>query len=85
MRLNRARRRAPAPLQAVLVNMRTGTAIRGALAARRPNALVLRSAAVAEEHEGGRVSWTKLDGEIVIPIENVDYYQSALDASLLND
>lgn len=73
------------PLMVVLVNLRSGTTLRGALVDERRNALVLRGAAVANVGDDRRISWTGLDGDVVIPMENVDYYQASLDASLLSD
>lgn len=72
------------PLQAVIVSAKTGQSIKGVLLDTRPDALVLRAAAVATVEQNGSVAWNALDGDVVIPMENIDFYQSGLDAAILD-
>lgn len=71
-------------LRFVAVTLQTGTVIRGALAAEGPNALILKAPAVAQfDQASGTVAWQPIDGEAVIPMENVDYYQTGIDAAAM--
>lgn len=80
-----ASRRTEQPLQTVIVSTKTGRSIRGALLERTRDALILRAASVATQDAQGRVEWHPLDGDSVVPMDNVDFYQDALDATLLDN
>jgi hypothetical protein len=71
-------------LPTVIVSTKTGSSIKGALVDRKRDALVLRAASVAAVDANGNVEWHALDGDVVIAMENVDFWQEGLDASLLD-
>lgn len=58
-------------LRTVIVNTRTDRAFRGVLWERKGAFLVLRNAELLK----GRGETAQLDGEVVIPAENVDFIQ----------
>ena len=58
-------------LRSVVVNTRTDRAFRGVLWRRRRGYLVLRNAEMLK----GRGETVPVDGEVVIPAENVDFIQ----------
>lgn len=72
------------PVNAVLVQTKTGGSIKGALVHRDRSALVLRAAAVLGPGPNQEEIWTKATGDLVIPMENVDYYQQSLPLDLLD-
>jgi hypothetical protein len=63
------------PLPSVAVSLKTGTSIRGVLIEHALDALVLRSASQATVGQNQQISWQPLAGDVVVPMENVDYYQ----------
>lgn len=77
------------PLPVVAVTTRLGTTITGRLRARDGLVLVVASAQKLDEPAAGSppnappVS-VPMDGDVVIPWANVDYWQQGLDAALLN-
>lgn len=72
-----------APLQTVVVNLKTGTVIKGVLVERAIDALVLRAASQANEGPNHRITWVSVGGEVVIPMENVDYWQAGAEPAIL--
>jgi small nuclear ribonucleoprotein (snRNP)-like protein len=58
-------------LRRVIVNTRSDRAFRGVLWARRGGYLVLRNAELLK----GRGEVVAMDGEVVVPVENVDFIQ----------
>lgn len=58
-------------LRTVIVNTNTDRAFRGVLWRRRRGFLVLRNAELLQ----GRGEATTVDGEVVVPAENVDFIQ----------
>jgi small nuclear ribonucleoprotein (snRNP)-like protein len=58
-------------LRQVVVNTKTDRSFRGVLWRKRAGYLVLRQAEVLK----GRGEMTAVDGEVVIPAENVDFIQ----------
>jgi hypothetical protein len=72
------------PLQAVVVTTRGGVVIRGALSHRYGDgSVVLKHAAISNRDQNGVLFWTPFDGEVVVPGDNIEYLQTALDASIL--
>ena len=72
-------------LAVVIVSTKTGQSIKGALVDQRRDALVLRAAAIADfDGPSQDVTWHTLDGDIVIPMENVDFWQDGLPAGMLD-
>jgi len=61
-------------LQRVIVNTKTDRTFRGVLWRRRGGYLVLRNAELLK----GRGETVPVDGEVVIPAENVDFMQVVL-------
>jgi hypothetical protein len=75
---------APVPdmaLELVVVSLKTGTDIKGLLRDHTPEGMVLTSATIAGE-ENGHVVWRQLVGEVVIPVDNIDYFQRRLPLEL---
>lgn len=62
------------PLRSVVVTTRSGHTLKGVLVDERRSSLVLRAAALADVQPQG-VSFTPLDGDVVIPMDNVDFWQ----------
>jgi hypothetical protein len=71
------------PLRAVAVTTATGSTIIGALVDARRDALVLRAARALGVDQNGNPKSEQLDGDVVIPMANVDYWQDALDPAVL--
>jgi small nuclear ribonucleoprotein (snRNP)-like protein len=71
------------PLEIVQVTTKNGTVIRGVLREQGANGMILTSAQIQSQDQNGRVMFIKMDGDVVIPTDNVDYYQAALPAALL--
>lgn len=72
------------PLNVVLVQTKTGNSIKGALVENRRDALVLRAAAVLTIGVNNAQTWEKAIGDLVIPMQNVDYFQQALSVEVLD-
>lgn len=72
------------PLPWVVVSLTTGGDIRGVLREEFDDALVLAGAAVAGEQNGQTV-WKNLVGEVVIPMERVEYWQQGLPPEVTNE
>lgn len=70
-------------LNAVVVSTRDGNAIKGALVEVRRDALVLRMAWLGSEDQNHHESWTRVDGDVVIPMQNVSFWQESLDVTIL--
>lgn len=77
-------RREPAELRVVQVTTRTGQAIKGVLLDQLRDGLILRAASVGVANARGEVIWHPLDGDTVIPNDNVDFWQSGLDATFID-
>ena len=72
-----------APLTAVVVHLKTEQAFKGSLVRVDTSTMTLKHASLATTGPSGSVNWTPMDGEVVLPLDNVDYWQSALDAAIL--
>jgi hypothetical protein len=72
----------PASLHTVIVHTKTDRTIRGLLVEKSRDKLVLRPASIAVEEANGTTSWTKIDGDVVIPLDNVDFWQEGVEAQL---
>lgn len=82
--VSKAKRPAEPPV--VLVTTKSGQSLKGVLREARSDALVLGLGSVASVAEGAtKVEWLALDGDVVIPIDNVDFYQLGLDAATMLD
>jgi hypothetical protein len=68
---------AKGPLSWIVVSLTTGGEIRGVLRERATDAIVLGAPAVAGE-QNGRITWQPLVGEVVIPMERIEYWQRGL-------
>jgi hypothetical protein len=71
------------PMTVVMVTTRTGTSIKGLLVDRGRSGIVLRAAAVGSVDHNGVTVWERMGGDVVVPIENIDYWQSNLPAEVL--
>lgn len=79
------RREAPAPaVRAVQITTRTGQAIKGVLVAAAPEGLIVRAASIGVKNQQGQVIWHPLDGDTVVPHDNVDFWQDGLDVTVLD-
>lgn len=72
------------PIHAVIVTTKTDQTIRGLLVDKTRQYLTLRPASIAgqDPNNPGSMVWTRLDGDIVIPMENVDFWQEGVEAQL---
>jgi hypothetical protein len=71
------------PMVVALVTTRTGTSIKGLLVDRSRAGVVLRAASVGSLDRNGVTVWERMAGDVVIPIENIDYWQAHLPAEVL--
>jgi hypothetical protein len=72
------------PLAVVIVTLKTDTTIRGVLREVGENGFILAAAQIAGEVPNtNNVAWRSLPGEVVIPLNNVDYWQRSLPPELL--
>lgn len=72
-------------LATVIVALKTGNSIKGVLAEQARDALVLRAASQATVGQNSVISWQPLAGDVVIPLDNVDYWQAGLDPAIAAD
>lgn len=77
-------RRSLGSLHAVIVHTKTDETLRGLLVDKSREFLVLRPASIAgpDPLNTGNVIWTAVDGDVVIPRENVNYWQEGIEAQL---
>ena len=77
-------RRNLGPIRAVIVHTKNDETIRGLLADLTKDFMVIRPASIAgpDPLNPGNVVWTKADGEIVIPRDNVSFWQEGIEAQL---
>jgi len=70
-------------LKTAIVHTKTDNTIRGLISEVTKDYIVLRPASIAgTDLATGNITWTKLDGDIVIPLSNVDFYQEGVEASI---
>lgn len=75
----------PRPVHVVWVTTKTGNSIKGVLVDRTRELMTLRAAAIGSEDNATKTqTWVRLSGDIVIPMDNVDYWQEGLDPSMLD-
>lgn len=70
------------PLHTIIVHTKTEQSIRGMLATKNNSFLTLRPASIAITDQNGAVTWSNIDGDVVIPMENVDFWQEGVEAKL---
>lgn len=70
-------------LVTVMVHLKDETTLKGALVEQTPQGLILRAAQMIENMDN-QMRWVRLDGEIVVPLDNISFWQTGLDAELLN-
>jgi hypothetical protein len=75
----------PGPAHVVWVTTKTGNSIKGVLVDRNRELMVLRAAALGSEDGATKQQmWTRLTGDLVIPMDNIDFWQEGLDPSALD-
>lgn len=72
----------PSTLKTIIVHTKTDRTVRGLLADRTKTVLVLRPASIASDDQNGQTIWTKIDGDVVIPWDNIDFWQEGIEAQL---
>lgn len=72
------------PLKTAVVHLKTDQVIKGALSEITDRVLVLKHASLATAGPSGSVNWTRMDGDVVVSLANVDFWQDGLDAALLD-
>lgn len=76
-------RRRLQPVLAVSVTLKTDRTIRGAMVRKTETMMILKSAALASfDTQSRKTTWQDLGGEIVLAMDNVDFYQ-IVDPSIL--
>ena len=76
--------RSRGPLPVVVVHTKTEQTIKGVLREVDPEGtMVLTSAALLDTDQNANPVWRPMDGDVVVPGSNVDFYQRGLDAELL--
>lgn len=76
-------RRAMGSSPTVAVSLLSGRTIKGVLVENAKVGLVLRAAMVSDEDAAHHLTWTRMDGDVVIPHDQVEYWQEGLDAAIL--
>jgi hypothetical protein len=71
-----------ASLHTIIVHTKTDRTLRGLLVEKSRDKLVLRPASLAVEEQNGTTSWTKIDGDVVIMLDNVDFWKEGVEAQL---
>lgn len=69
-------------LHTIIVHTKTDRTLRGLLVEKTRDKLVLRPASLAVEEQNGTTTWAKIDGEVVIMLDNVDFWQEGVEAQL---
>lgn len=72
-------------LVTVVVTTKTGQSIKGVLIDRGRNGIVLRAPLLGATGQNSVVTWEPLGGDVVIPVENIDYYQQGLDLAIATE
>lgn len=72
----------PLALHTIIVHTKTDRTIRGLLVEKSRDKLVLRPASIAVEEQNGTTTWAKIDGDVVILLDNVDFWQEGVEAQL---
>lgn len=67
------------PLDTIVVTTKTGQLIKGILVDQSREKIMVRMASVSSVDRNGNTIWTRLNGDVVILSENVDWYQLAVD------
>lgn len=73
------------PVRAVWVTTKDGQTIRGVMVAQTREMVLLRAAAIGNMNQQTGLSWTKMSGDVVIPADNVAYWQEGLDPAFLDE
>lgn len=76
-------RREPQPLPVVVVSTKSGQLLRGVLVSVHRDALIMRAVTIATVERNQQTRYAPLDGDVVVPTDNIDFYQTGLDASIL--
>lgn len=67
------------PLSTIVVTLKTGQLIKGILVDQSREKLMLRMASVSSVDRNQMTIWTRINGDVVILSENIDWYQLAID------
>lgn len=67
------------PLRAVVVTTKTDRTMRGLLVHQARDHIVMRAVSIHQTDKQGGFTWQKMDGDVVILVENIDYWQEGLD------
>jgi hypothetical protein len=71
-------------LHVVWVTTKTGNSMKGILVDRTRELMVLRAASMGSEVGATKQEkWTRLTGDVVIPMDNVDFWQEGFNPSIL--
>lgn len=70
------------PLHTIIVHTKTEQTLRGMLSYKNKDFIVLRPASIATTDQNGAVIWSNVDGDVVIPMDNVDFWQEGVEAKL---
>jgi len=73
------------PSRVVQVQTKTGETFRGLLVETNRTVFIMRAARKGTEDQLTGESWVPMLGDLVIPADNVDYWQEGLEAALLLD
>ena len=71
-------------LETVIVTLKTEVTIKGVLVNRGRDMLVLRAASKATLNQN-RIEWAPMAGDVVVPIESLDYWQTGLEPAVLTE
>lgn len=74
------------PVHVVWVTTKTGQSVKGVMVDRSRDIVVLRAARLASvDQRTGGTTWAPVQGDFVIPWDNVDFWQEGLDPSIIDE
>jgi len=73
----------PPKVKTVAVSLKTGSTVIGAMVSRSRDLLILRGAVLIGVDRNQQETRDRVDGDVVIPAINVDYWQEGLDPAFV--
>lgn len=73
------------PLRPVVLTLKTGSLIKGLLIEEnRRSHMMMRMASVSSQDRNGMEIWTRIEGDVVVLKDNLEYYQLLSDTKALD-
>ncbi len=67
-----------------MIHSKDEQTFKGVLVDQRRDGFVLRACQYVQLDQNKMIRWASLDGDVVIPMENISFWQDGLDAALLD-